>query len=97
MGNYRLSIRAQNDLSEIWESISPHNLSAANALLVRIRDRLLLAADNPLMFAARPEIGPKARIFAEGPYLIIYEPIDDGILVVAIVHGKRDPDRWVRN
>lgn len=31
----------------------------------------------------------------EGNYIIIYEPEPEGILAVAVVHGARDPARWL--
>ncbi|HUB25377.1 MAG TPA: type II toxin-antitoxin system RelE/ParE family toxin [Tepidisphaeraceae bacterium] len=29
-------------------------------------------------------------------YLILYEPVDDGILVLAIIHGARDLERFLK-
>jgi toxin ParE1/3/4 len=37
-----------------------------------------------------------ARILIEGRYVVIYEPMPYGVLAVAIVHGMRDPDNWLR-
>jgi toxin ParE1/3/4 len=54
-----------------------------------------LAAENPLMGAPRPELGPNARILIEGRYLIIYEPAEDGVTIIAIVHGARAPESWL--
>ncbi len=36
-----------------------------------------------------------ARVLIEGRYIVIYEPQLEGILVVAIVHGMRDPEHWL--
>ncbi len=36
-----------------------------------------------------------ARVLIEGRYIVIYEPQMEGILVVAIVHGMRDPEHWL--
>jgi toxin ParE1/3/4 len=47
------------------------------------------------MGASRPELSPTARILVVGRYVIIHEPRPDGILTVAIVHGMRDPERWL--
>lgn len=47
------------------------------------------------MGAARPELSSTARILVEGRYIMIYEPTPYGILVVAIVHGMRDPEQWL--
>ena len=46
------------------------------------------------MGARRPDPGNSARILIAGVYIVIYEPQKDALLVVAIVHGKHDPDRW---
>ena len=48
------------------------------------------------MGVARPELSPTARILVEGRYIVIYEPRADGVLVVAIVHGMRDPANWLK-
>ena len=54
-----------------------------------------LAAAHTNMGVARPELSRTARILIEGNYILIYEPKDYGILVVAIVHGGRDPENWM--
>ena len=95
MGKCRLTPRAEQDLRDIWHSIAPDTEVAADALLTRILDRLELAADQPHMGAARPELRATARILVEGRYVIIYEPTPYGVLAVAIVHGMRDPEHWL--
>lgn len=95
MGSYRLSANAKQALREIGKIIAADSPRAADALLERIRDKLKLAAEHPLMGAARPEISEKARILIEGRYVIIYEPREYGVLAVAVVHGMRDPERWL--
>lgn len=54
-----------------------------------------LAATQPLMGAPRPELSPTARILVQGRYIAIYEPRPDGVLIVAVVHGMRDPESWL--
>jgi len=95
VARYRLTPRAEQDLRDIWHSIAVDNEIAADALLTRILDRLELAAGQPRMGAARPELSATARILVEGRYVIIYEPVLYGVLAVAIVHGMRDPEHWL--
>jgi len=90
-----LTPRAETDLFEVWAGIAAENSAAADGLLRRIMHKVELAADNPLMGVARPELAPSARILIEGRYIIIYEPIPQGVLVVAVVHGMRDPASWL--
>ncbi|MER8828926.1 type II toxin-antitoxin system RelE/ParE family toxin [Mesorhizobium sp. M0938] len=95
MARYWLTPRASQDLRDIWRTIAIDNEKAADKLLMRIFDKLELAAEHPKMGTARPELSLTARVLIEGNYIVIYEPQPEGILVVAIVHGMRDPERWL--
>lgn len=95
MAEFRLTPRAEDDLRDIWRTIALDNEPAADRLIRRIMDKFALAADQPGMGAPRPEISKTARILVEGRYLAIYEPESYGILVVAVVHGMRDPAQWL--
>lgn len=87
--------RAEADLYEVWAGIAADNVGAADSLYRRIMHKVELAADSPYIGAARPELSPTARILVEGLYIVIYEPQPDGVMVVAIVHGMRNPESWL--
>jgi toxin ParE1/3/4 len=95
VGRPTLTPRAESDLYEIWATIAVDNIRAADRVFHRIMSKAWLAADNPRMGAPRPELSPTARILVEGRYIVIYEPRPDGVTVVAIVHGMRDPESWL--
>ena len=95
MASVRYTPRAERDLREIWQSIAIDNETAADALLLRIMEKLELAATRPQMGSPRPELSPTARLLVEGRYLAIYEPAESGMLVIAIVLGMRDPSGWL--
>jgi toxin ParE1/3/4 len=95
VARYRLTPRASQDLRDIWRTIAIDNEKAADKLLMRIFDKLELAAEHPKMGTARPELSVTARVLIEGRYLVIYEPQMESILVVAIVHGMRNPEHWL--
>lgn len=95
MAKYVLTPRAEDDLKEIWRAIAPDNERAADGLLRRILDKIELAASQPHMGAPRHELSPTARILIEGRYIVIYEPMPYGILVVAIVYGPRSTENWL--
>lgn len=95
MARYRLTARAEQDLRDIWRTIAADNERAADALLLRVLNKLEFAAGQPNMGAARPELSDTARILIEGRYIVIYEPMPYGVLAVAIVHGMRDPEQWL--
>ena len=93
--SYRLTPRAQQDLRDIWRNIAVDNEPAADKLLTRLFDKFELVADHPEMGSARPELSETARILVEGRYIAIYEPAPYGTLIVAIIHGMRDPQNWL--
>lgn len=35
------------------------------------------------------------RLSFEGRYVVIYEAMPYGVLIVAVVHGMRDPSGWL--
>ena len=95
MPKYRLTPRAQRDLRDIWRSIAGDNERAADKLIAKLFDKFELVAAHPEMGPARPEIAEEARLIIQGRYLAIYEPAPYGVLVVAVVHGMRDPSTWL--
>ncbi|TPK69407.1 type II toxin-antitoxin system RelE/ParE family toxin [Mesorhizobium sp. B2-4-19] len=95
MARYRLTPRAAQDLRDIWYTIAIDNEKAADRLLMRIFEKLDLATQHPKLGTARPDLSATARVLIEGRYIVIYEPQPDGVLVVAIVHGMRDPEHWL--
>jgi toxin ParE1/3/4 len=82
---------AERDLTQIAEYIARDNLHAA---LAWVRE-LQAACD---LLATQPAIGEligtvrfgKVRRHAVGNYVIYYDPMDDGISVIRIVHGARE-------
>lgn len=91
----RYTPRAEADLFEIWLAVARDNERAADALITRIVDKIELAADLPYMGVARPELGAHARILIEGRYVVIYQPGPPVLSVIAVVHGRSDPETWV--
>jgi plasmid stabilization system protein ParE len=46
--------------------------------------------DVPLRYVARPDLGDAVRICAHGNYLILFEPLGPGVLILRLLHGARD-------
>jgi toxin ParE1/3/4 len=89
------SPRAEQDLEDIWFAIAADNVTAADGVIHRIVAKVALAAEQPGIGAPRPELSQTARILIEGRYVVIYEPQADGVLVLAIIHGMREPGTWL--
>ncbi len=72
------------------------SVDAAMALLDRIAQKCELYAQQPFTGELRPELGPTIRCFPVDNHIVIYRPLEDGILVLLAVHGARDIPRVFR-
>jgi toxin ParE1/3/4 len=81
--------RADADLLEIWRYIAQDSPANADRMLDRIRDTLNRLAAMPFMGQARFDLAPGLRMFPVGNYLIFFRPVQDGIEVIRVLHGKR--------
>ena len=89
MARVQISSRAQTDLAAIADYISLDDLDAALRWSDGISHTFELLANNPLLGEDVSDLqhGTRRQIF--GNYLIFYRPINDGIVVVRILHGAR--------
>ena len=87
--------RAKTDAVEIWAYIAEDNVSAADDLIDQIESRLAGLARMPESAEAVSYIAPDVRRSSVGNYVIYYRPIDDGIQVLRILHGARQPEDLV--
>ena len=92
MSRFVLHPEANSDLDEIWEYIATENLDAAD----RVRQDLYQAITGLVSF---PHKGHRRSDLTSRPlrflrvrdYLIGYAPEVQPMLVVAILHGRRNP------
>jgi plasmid stabilization system protein ParE len=92
MSGFVLHPGARLDLSEIFDFVTGDNPAAALTVLDGIERSIELLASNPLMGHPRPELGAhRIRFHAVGNFLIAYAPHHSPLLVLAVVHGKRNP------
>ena len=84
------TVRAEQDLDEIWFYIALDNVAAADNLLDDIDSSCQLLAIQPQAGRLRPELAPELRSFPVGRYVVFYRPQDDGIEVVRVLHSARD-------
>ena len=79
------TVRAEQDLAEIWFYIALDNVVAADNLLDDIDSSCQLLAMQPQAGRLRPELAPELRSFPAGRYVVFYQPQDDGIGVVRVL------------
>jgi toxin ParE1/3/4 len=88
-----VSPRAELDLDDIWFYVAKESgsIEIANRLINSITDRFVLLASLPYMGRCRDEdFGHGCRSFAVGEYVIVYSVEADDVLILRVVHGRRD-------
>lgn len=95
MTDVLFSPKADQDIRDIWRNIASDDENAADRFLLKIFEKAKLLGEHPQLGSPRPELSATARILIEGNYIIVYEPTEHGVLVVAIVHGVRDQEAWL--
>lgn len=82
---------AEADLADIWEYIAQNSPVNADRLIDRIFQTCQESlASSPHLGRPREELSPGLRSLVLGDYIICYRPIDSGVEVVPVLHGRRD-------
>ena len=89
----RHSRYVRSDLDMIWDAVSEHGVSIADACLDRIEARFAQLAEFPHSGPVHPEIAPNVRALVVERWLIVYRILSDSVEVVRIVDGARDLSR----
>ena len=93
MPRYRIARRAAADLDAIWLFIAQDDPTAGDSFLDRLYDAFVSLAHAPRIGAARFQFADELRMFPVREYLIFYRPIDDGVEIVRVLHGRRNITR----
>ena len=90
---------ARRDLLDIWAYIADEGSpSIADTFLARIYGALEVIASAPYIGRERSEFPGSPQSFVVRPYVIFYEPLQDGdgIAIWRVLHGARRMDDVVR-
>lgn len=91
MATVRLTNQARADLRDIWDYLAREaGPETADAQLRRIQSTAEGLAQMPYSAQARSDLGSDIRSRRSGSYMIYYRPIDGGIRVGRVLHGRRD-------
>jgi len=91
-----LSDRAQTDIVDLVRAIGRLSRPAAIRFADAVDARCRLIASNPGMGRPRDEIRPGVRsVVIEKKYLILFESIEEGVVILRIVDGRRDIDNTI--
>lgn len=92
MAEVRWTRLAQSDLEQIAYHVGVvnHRQSTARRLIDEIVAKCQHYAAHPRMGSRQPALGEQLRVLSHKGYVVIYEPLDDGLEVLRVVHGARD-------
>ena len=79
--------RAENDLEKVGDYIALENPNCAFQFIREIRQHCEKIVDGPQHYMARAKLGDSPRICTHGNDLIVFEPFDDGALLLRVLHG----------
>jgi toxin ParE1/3/4 len=94
---HRVSPRAEADLDDIWFYAAKESgsIEIANRLIDTITNRFLLLGGFLFIGRSRDEdFGAGSRSLTAGEYVIIYSVENGDVLILRVVHGRRDLD-WL--
>ncbi len=101
MSEYALTPLAKTDIFDIWSYIAEDSENAADRVEQAIYDACTFVAEAPMRGHSRPDLTNRSLRFwtlTRYPnYTIVYRPEASPIQVVAVLHGKRDGRRLLRN
>ena len=88
----RFTPRAKQALDDIWLYValegSPHAATNVIEDIEAVCSSLL--ARFPEAGVPRPDLGFDVRMYTKHNYNIYYEPADNGVRVLHVIHGRRD-------
>ncbi len=82
--------QAEIDLVDIWLYIAADSVENADRFLEKIEKQCNTLASQPQMGRSRDDLAPSLQSFPIGNYLVFYQPIEDGIEIIRVLHGARD-------
>ena len=97
MKRFSLTSKALRDLQDIWEFLSKDSFDHADRCLEDFYAAFNQLAGMPGIGHRRPDLTGKDVLFWKvHSFLVIYRRVSDPLMVVAILHGKRDVRKILR-
>ena len=86
------TLQARADLQQIHDYIAQNSPANALRFVDRLEESCLRLGDHPYMGPSRPEFGSHHRSFVVPGtrFVIIYRPMDDGVVIIHVRHGSQD-------
>lgn len=93
-GICRLTPKAEEDLAEIWRyTARVWSPDQADSYLRGLEQKFAALCRNPELARERPEIVPPVRLSPHRAHLVIYRIEGDAVVILRVVHNRRN---WIR-
>lgn len=86
----KVAAAAEEDLKGIWAYVAESNPEAASRLIKEITRRFAILRDHPHVGREQDKLLVNLRSLAVKNYLIFYQPFEDGVEILRVLHGSRD-------
>ena len=100
MSDYALTALAKTDIFDIWSYIAERNEDAADRVEQAIYNACAFLAEGPLRGHVRPDLTARPVRFwtltRYRNYTIVYRPETVPLQIIAVLHGKRDIQRILK-
>jgi len=92
MSGFVIHPDALTDLTEIWEYIAADNPVAADRVIEEIHEAIHALIPFPHLGHQRSDLSSRPlRFHPLRDFLIVYAPDEEPLVVLAILHGRRNP------
>jgi plasmid stabilization system protein ParE len=92
MSKFVLHPEAYSDLNEIWEYIAADNLDAADRVIEEIYEAITFLVRFPKTGHSRADLTSRPlRFHIVRQHVIAYAPDEKPLVVIAVLHGRRNP------
>lgn len=82
--------QADEDIVAIATYLAEKSIQAADQFIDLINEKFQALAESTGMGRLRDELSPGLRSFPVEKYVVFYRSIENGILVVRVIHSARD-------
>jgi toxin ParE1/3/4 len=93
MREVRIAGTAASDLRRLWSYVAQSDREAATQLVKEIVRRFALLRDNPFMGRQQDHLLLNLRSFPVRGYLVFYQPFEEHVDILRVLHGSRDVER----
>ena|SRR5579864_2629548 len=96
---FRVSPQVEAELDDIWLYIATESSSVnvADRVVDSITQQFLLLSNHPYLGRRRDDLRAGLRSVTVGSYVVIYRVEGDDVLILHVVHGRRDIKEIVRH